>query len=317
MYKYYTKYSYGSVVNVFEFTPSEDLVPMVTVGDETKREYVKDIKHPWAEKQGWERLAAVNLSFFNFSKKPVVLGVDYRDAGFTKASPADTGFKGYELAYKGNELIIADFTESFFNEEIENKAHWAVSLSYSLVLDGKIDIRGHEAFDHYRYRHPRTCIGQKKDGTIVMAVIDGRSKKSRGVTAQQSAQIMLDLGCVKAINADGGGSSQMVYKGRLVNECSDGPYGRAVANALVIYSKKPVKIDQRDYPVLRYGSRGDFVKTMQQKLIKLGYDLGRSGADGSFGLKTLAGLKRFQDEKGLEVDGICGPMTWAKLNSLT
>lgn len=313
MYKYYTKYSYGSIVNVFEFKQSEDLVPLVSVGDPNKREPVKSIKHPWAEAQGWERLAAVNLSFFNFEQKARPLGVDYRDGGFTHASPADVpGFKGYELAYKDGELIIGDFTETYYNEEIEHEARWAVSLSYSLVLNGKIDIRGFETFPHYKQRHPRTCIGQRADKTIVLAVIDGRSAKSAGVTAAQSAQIMLDLGCIKAINADGGGSSQMVYKNKLVNQCSDGPAGRAVANALIIYSKKPLK-EETQYPVLRYGAKGDMVKLLQQKLSSKGYDIGRTGADGSFGLKTYDALKKFQEENDLVVDGICGPMTWAKI----
>lgn len=314
MYKYYTKFAYGSIINVFEFKPSSALVPVVTVGDPNKRQPIKQIRHDWYEKQGWTRLAGVNLSFFNFTTKPIPLGVDYRDGGYTYTSPAKaSGFPGYELAYKDGQLIIGDFTEAFFKNEIEKKGSWAVTLSYSLVLDGKIDIRGEEYFDHYKYRHPRTCIGQKKDGTIVLCVIDGRSKKSAGATAQQSAQIMIDLGCIKAINADGGGSSQMIYKDKLVNNCSDGPEGRAVANALLVYTKDPILLDKKEYPVIRYGSRGDFVVMLQKKLIEKGYDVGKMGADGSFGLETLNALKKYQQDNNLDVDGVCGPKTWESL----
>ena len=52
---------------------------------------------------------------------------------------------------------------------------------------------------------------------------------------------------------------------------------------------------------------------MQRRLMKLGYDLPRFGADGDFGNETLQALKTFQKDRGLKVDGKCGPLTWAEL----
>jgi peptidoglycan hydrolase-like protein with peptidoglycan-binding domain len=46
--------------------------------------------------------------------------------------------------------------------------------------------------------------------------------------------------------------------------------------------------------VLRKGSAGQDVKTVQEKLIKLGYDLGMWGADGDFGNMTYAAVVKFQ-----------------------
>ncbi len=66
-------------------------------------------------------------------------------------------------------------------------------------------------------------------------------------------------------------------------------------------------------PMLRKGSRGEAVREMQEKLISLGYDLGKCGADGIFGRKTLAAVKKFQKAKGLKVDGIVGPLTYGAL----
>jgi len=64
----------------------------------------------------------------------------------------------------------------------------------------------------------------------------------------------------------------------------------------------------------RYGMVGDTVKLMQEYLMQLGYDLAKYGADGSFGPETRAAVKAFQtDHPPLEVDGICGPKTWAAL----
>ena len=74
-------------------------------------------------------------------------------------------------------------------------------------------------------------------------------------------------------------------------------------------------------PTLRRGSTGEYVTLLQTKLIQRGYDLSPYGADGQFGKKTEEAVKAFQrdnvDESGnpLTVDGICGPRTWAALES--
>ena len=60
---------------------------------------------------------------------------------------------------------------------------------------------------------------------------------------------------------------------------------------------------------LVFGSEGDRVKALQENLIKLGYDLGKTGADGDFGTKTLTAVKDFQQKHNLKVDGIVGPAT--------
>lgn len=58
---------------------------------------------------------------------------------------------------------------------------------------------------------------------------------------------------------------------------------------------------------LRYGSRGDKVKELQQKLKRWGYYTG--SIDGIFGSGTQAAVKNFQKKNGLTADGIVGPKT--------
>ncbi|MBQ4254272.1 MAG: peptidoglycan-binding protein [Erysipelotrichaceae bacterium] len=65
--------------------------------------------------------------------------------------------------------------------------------------------------------------------------------------------------------------------------------------------------------ILKMGMRGDDVKKLQEDLQKLGYDLGRWGADGDFGNDTLNAIRKFQSERGLEADGEAGPITFAAL----
>lgn len=64
---------------------------------------------------------------------------------------------------------------------------------------------------------------------------------------------------------------------------------------------------------LKKGSEGDDVKELQEKLIALGYDLGKYGADGDFGSATLTAVKAFQKDHGLTVDGIFGKKSYAAL----
>ena len=68
--------------------------------------------------------------------------------------------------------------------------------------------------------NPRTAIGQRKDGCILMLVIDGRQVHSYGATYRDVQDIMLEYGAVNALNLDGGSSTTMWFNGSYVNSCS-------------------------------------------------------------------------------------------------
>jgi exopolysaccharide biosynthesis protein len=71
-----------------------------------------------------------------------------------------------------------------------------------------------------------------------MVSVDGRLKNiSVGMTLNELADYMSDLGCVEAMNLDGGGSSTLWYDGKVQNRPCDG-YERPVANSLVVLLKK-------------------------------------------------------------------------------
>lgn len=65
--------------------------------------------------------------------------------------------------------------------------------------------------------------------------------------------------------------------------------------------------------VLKRGTVGAQVKTIQRLLLSMGYDLGRYGADGDFGSKTDAAVRSYQKSNGLTVDGTVGKNTWGKI----
>ena len=102
-----------------------------------------------------------------------------------------------------------------------------------LVRDGEIawnNVQGtHPIFN----RHPRTGVGLRKDGKVLFVTVDGRQRRSTGMTLLAFAKLMKSLGARWALNLDGGGSTTMVVRGRVVNRPSDG-YQRAVGSALML-----------------------------------------------------------------------------------
>ncbi|MDD8025367.1 MAG: phosphodiester glycosidase family protein, partial [Acidobacteriota bacterium] len=109
-----------------------------------------------------------------------------------------------------------------------------------LLAEGKSIASEAAAFadGFYATRHPRTAIGVRADGTIVLAAVDGRQPGlSVGMTIPELAGLMVDLGCVDALNLDGGGSTTMVVKGEVVNSPSDPGGERAVSDALLVFSR--------------------------------------------------------------------------------
>jgi len=89
-------------------------------------------------------------------------------------------------------------------------------------------------------RHPRSAVGRTKDGDLWWVAIDGRQKLSDGATLDELARVMQRLGCVDAINLDGGGSTALSILGLVVNRPSEGKE-REVANGVVFLGPAPVK----------------------------------------------------------------------------
>jgi len=83
--------------------------------------------------------------------------------------------------------------------------------------------------------HPRTGVGVTANGKLLLVVVDGRKMKySIGQSLPQFANLFLQLGAIRAVNMDGGGSSLMWVKGEgIVNRPSDG-HERAVSSAFLV-----------------------------------------------------------------------------------
>lgn len=92
-----------------------------------------------------------------------------------------------------------------------------------------------------RDQHPRTAVGLHADGRLVFVVVDGRQPGlSVGINLPDLARLMVEMGCVEALNLDGGGSSTMTVGRELVTFPSDPGGARSVSNALVVRRTAPL-----------------------------------------------------------------------------
>ena len=82
-------------------------------------------------------------------------------------------------------------------------------------------------------KNPRTAIGYTQDGNLIMVAVDGREGASVGMTLRELAGFMQSIGCINAMNLDGGGSTVMYVNGRVVN-MPKVKGGIALSNALTI-----------------------------------------------------------------------------------
>lgn len=82
--------------------------------------------------------------------------------------------------------------------------------------------------------NPRTCIGQRADGAVLLAVIEGRHIDSIGASFDDLADLMFEYGAVNAANLDGGSSSAMIYEGEQITKGSNIVGSRRMATAILV-----------------------------------------------------------------------------------
>lgn len=136
---------------------------------------------------------------------------------------------------KGDRIALK---ESLGSSEAD-QAETVISGGPLLLQDGRVKVRMTEeriAKDIAAGRSPRTAVGVKKDGSLILLVVDGRSSASAGMTLNELARYLLRLGARDAVNFDGGGSSVMAVRGKVVNRPSDGRE-RAVSMGLGLFPK--------------------------------------------------------------------------------
>ena len=114
------------------------------------------------------------------------------------------GFVGFT---EDDILVVAKSMSA--NKARELKIRDGCCFGPVLIMDGQVNDAAYSANSGL---NPRTCIGQRADGAVVLLCIDGRQANSLGGTYADATDILVEYGCVNACNLDGGSSSIMYYR---------------------------------------------------------------------------------------------------------
>ncbi len=151
-----------------------------------------------------------------------------------------------DYAKKMTSIIATDYSGKYYADAVQLhkwKMKTAIGGGPVLLQNGEIKITNEEELKFsgktgLTDKHPRTAMGYTADGRLIIMVIQGRSADAAGATLTQEAQLLKDLGCIEALNLDGGGSSCMLIKGKPTIKVSDATGQRPVPAVFIISAKK-------------------------------------------------------------------------------
>ena len=183
---------------------------------------------PSAPKNGWNALVR-NKKIIKISANPIEM-------------------QGNDFVIQGGREIISKLAnkeeikiEIKLQKELEGAKH-IISAGPYLVKDSQIytDTQN-ERLQAISGKNPRSAIGYKNDGTLIIVTVDGREESSVGMTLRELAILMKNLGCDYAMNFDGGSSSAIYIKGKVANNAVN-KEGISVSNALTVSEINPYEM---------------------------------------------------------------------------
>ncbi len=182
------------------------------------------------QKRGYNVVASTNASYYNVNTGQPT-GAFVMEGVNINGTATGNSYQFFAQLDDGS-YVIGDKNEfgNYADHVVE-----AVGGHLMLVKDGAV-VAGLNSTDKY----PRSTVGLKADGSVVLMLADGNNQPySIGLTYAEQAQLMLELGCVDAIELDGGGSATYAAKPEgsdeieVRNVCCDGTV-RSVSNTLMV-----------------------------------------------------------------------------------
>lgn len=144
----------------------------------------------------------------------------------------DTGKTGEIVGMNDDGVLM--LMNSTAQEAVDAGMKWGLEFGPFLIVNGKAaQFTGNGGYGY----QPRTVIGQRKDGIVIMLTIDGRGANgSNGASMVELTEVLLRYGVYNACNLDGGGSTVLVEKGKLINSpvSYQGAGERNVLNAVIL-----------------------------------------------------------------------------------
>ncbi|MBP9989876.1 MAG: phosphodiester glycosidase family protein [Bacteroidales bacterium] len=168
--------------------------------------------------QHHDALAAVNGSYFDMDLGNPVCYLRIKGTALGENTPSATDSihrKYYQYAtivlQKGRPVLIVPDSNRLWEDSLK---HANIMTAGPMLLYKGTTVPQRKDRTFVTNRHNRTALGIKADGTVLLITVDGRFKgESAGMTLNELATTLRWLGCVNAINLDGGGSTTLYVKG--------------------------------------------------------------------------------------------------------
>lgn len=217
--------------------------PVFAFGNE-----IKEKKTTSAFGKELHALAAVNGTFFDVANGGSVDFVKM-DGRVVKENVLD---KNGKRARHQQAAIVIDQKGRLALKKWDNSPQWEHTLTEpQVMLSGPLLLLGShiESLDSTSFtkaRHPRTAIGVKPNGKVILLTVDGRQENAAGMSLPELRNMMRWLGCTDAINLDGGGSTTLWVKDATANGVVNFPSDnkkwdhegeRKVANVVILKKK--------------------------------------------------------------------------------
>ena len=163
-----------------------------------------------------DAILAVNGDFYGAQQAGYVIrgGILYRSA-------AKKGAEDLAIYADGSFGIIRE-AEITAQELLESGARDVLSFGPALVENGEISVSVNDEVGRAKASNPRTAIAVIDELHYLLVVSDGRTSESEGLSLYELAVFLQSRGVQTAYNLDGGGSSTMVFNGRVVNNPTSG-----------------------------------------------------------------------------------------------
>lgn len=231
IYDTYGKLADGAPVRAMyaEIDLRDDNLKLRAIGSNKKRQTTLEA---YEQLHG---ILAINGGYFSNTSSVSIL---VSDGEIVSSGPAEDHIRGaFGMVQGVPEIVWANSKNSLYPQVYKSpkisseKKIWypeqAVGGGPVLIKDGVMNVTSQEEDfgDSHLQRHPRSAIGYKDENTLMIMVVDGRQLASAGVTLNELAELMLNIGAENALNLDGGGSSAMVAAGEVVNVPADIPGG--------------------------------------------------------------------------------------------
>lgn len=236
--------------NIFQFTArKDDTLKLVNINGTRFQGYLLEVPDPSRVKTATAR----DIQEIGDTVSTIALNNNAIAAinagGFHDPNGTGTGRLPYGLIIRDGKFLVGGdikeqvefvgFTKSgvlvagkYTPQELKDmQAAEGVTFGPPLIINGKKLIASGDGGWGVA---PRTAIGQRKDGTVLLLVIDGRQPGSIGATLLDVQNILYEQGAYVAANLDGGSSTTMFYNGKVVNKPCDMLGERLLPTAFIV-----------------------------------------------------------------------------------